>query len=621
MKSIRLSLVVYFLVLLTVALGAVYALVYQLAAAALGERMHSAQELIRKQYEAQCIEVRKGLDKRLVREAQRVAAMARSPLHVEGLYPLGVMTVPFAFQPHLHVWLWASEGAIPRGRDAFPGYSIAERLVRLRSTEVDIEAAEDMDLILPSDSGHAQEYFQVFLGNGKPSKRSKSLGDHVLKLPDMSDAGEPIYDTIELGPDGREVRRVTLKTSLTRSTEGGFPPYFWWGRPLGGGKGPPPPKQAVVAPGGGPGGPPRAFWPRPIFIQYAIDLGPTGARLQQAADERDDRITQLDAENQTQLRALRNQLVWIAIGTFIATLAGGYVLLRLGLAPIGRLSDAVSEVTERDFRLKVDPSRLPVELQPIARRLSQTLEQLGRAFDREKQAAADISHELRTPLAALLTTVEVALRKSRSVQEYREILEECRLSGEQMSHMVQRLLALARLDAGAERARPRVVDAGELALGCADLIRPLARARGLTLTAHVAPPLPVEIDPDKLREVVTNLLHNAVEYNRDGGTIELTVERSGGNLCIDVTDTGIGIDAGARAHIFERFYRADPSRHADTPHAGLGLAIVKGYVDLLGGTIAVESTPNVGTAFHIRLPVPAVGEPSLSAQPLEMASK
>src|SRR5439155_4004041 len=110
---------------------------------------------------------------------------------------------------------------------------------------------------------------------------------------------------------------------------------------------------------------------------------------------------------------------------------------------------------------------------PIAQRLSKTLWQLGQAFDREKQAAADISHELRTPLAALLTTIEVALRKSRSLQEYREILEECLSSGQQMSHMVERLLALARLDAGAERSRARAFDAGELAVQCTELIRPL----------------------------------------------------------------------------------------------------------------------------------------------------
>src|SRR5262249_58240185 len=116
----------------------------------------------------------------------------------------------------------------------------------------------------------------------------------------------------------------------------------------------------------------------------------------------------------------------------------------------------------RDFRLEFDNKRTPHELTPIAERLAETLDQLKRAFAREKQAAADISHELRTPLAALLTTVDVALRKPRSSEVYREALEDCRSSGQTMNQLVERLLALARLDAGVDMLRPQAVDAAEL---------------------------------------------------------------------------------------------------------------------------------------------------------------
>ena len=103
----------------------------------------------------------------------------------------------------------------------------------------------------------------------------------------------------------------------------------------------------------------------------------------------------------------------------------------------------------------MDQRRLPGELKPIARRMTDTLEMLKRAFAREKQATADISHELRTPLAALLTTTEIALRKPRTAEEYREMLRDCRLSAQQMTQAVERLLALARLDAGVDRLRPQ----------------------------------------------------------------------------------------------------------------------------------------------------------------------
>ena len=150
--------------------------------------------------------------------------------------------------------------------------------------------------------------------------------------------------------------------------------------------------------------------------------------------------------------------------------------------------------------------------------------------------------------------------------------------------------------------RPRDVDVANLAEQCATLVRPLAVARGLSLRVDRNGPVVLQTDPDKLREVLTNLLHNAIEYNRPDGRIELGLQRQNGNVLVEVRDTGIGIAAEAREHIFERFYRADPARQADGLHAGLGLAIVKGYVDLMGGRINVESTEGEGTTFRVELP-------------------
>src|SRR5262249_15055863 len=183
-------------------------------------------------------------------------------------------------------------------------------------------------------------------------------------------------------------------------------------------------------------------------------------------------LRQLKDSSQETLAALRHNLLAISMGAFVAALLGGFWLVYLGLKPLQRVSDAVSQVSEKDFRLPLDGSPLPRELRPIVERLEQTLDQLKRAFAREKQACADISHELRTPLAALLTTLDVALRKPRPVEEYREVLEECRSSGQHMYGLVERLLALARLDAGVDNVRPREVEVGALAEQCAALVRP-----------------------------------------------------------------------------------------------------------------------------------------------------
>src|SRR5262249_17268282 len=147
----------------------------------------------------------------------------------------------------------------------------------------------------------------------------------------------------------------------------------------------------------------------------------------------------LTDESAATLSTLRNWLLLIGLTTFAATVAGGVWLVRLGLSPLQRLSLALSRVSVKDFRLPFEEKRLPRELRPIGERLTQTLDLLKRTFAREKQAAADISHELRTPLAALLTTIEVALRKPRSTEEYRELLTDCHTTGLQMNQLIERL--------------------------------------------------------------------------------------------------------------------------------------------------------------------------------------
>jgi signal transduction histidine kinase len=205
-------------------------------------------------------------------------------------------------------------------------------------------------------------------------------------------------------------------------------------------------------------------------------------------------------------------------------------------------------------------------------------------------------------VASLLTTLNVALRKPRSAEQYRQTLEDCQGVGRQMRQLVERLMALARLDAGADKLRTAEVDVGELVDECAALVRPLAGERGLELRVHCPKPVTWTTDPDKLREILVNLLHNAIQYNRPAGAIDVSAQAADGWLDVQVHDTGIGIAPTDLDKIFERFYRADPSRHANEPHAGLGLSIVKGYVSLLGGTIAVESTAGEGSTFRVRLP-------------------
>ena len=144
-------------------------------------------------------------------------------------------------------------------------------------------------------------------------------------------------------------------------------------------------------------------------------------------------------------------MIFIGTGTFIALVLGGWFFVSRGLSPLHTLSDAVSRVSEKDFRLPVVAADLGRELAPIHTRLTQTLTLLQRAFEREKQAVADISHELRTPIASLLATIDVAVRKPRTPEQYRATLEECRAISKQLGELVERIMTLASLDAGNER--------------------------------------------------------------------------------------------------------------------------------------------------------------------------
>jgi signal transduction histidine kinase len=340
-----------------------------------------------------------------------------------------------------------------------------------------------------------------------------------------------------------------------------------------------------------------------IYVQCAWTTNPPHPVIQELMDKRDSRLAALTEQTGNALHDLRVRLVWIGLVTLGVMLAGGWLLVGLGLMPLRRLSVAVSQISSKDFRLAVEPKELPRETLPLVDRLNQSLEQLHRAFEREKQTSADISHELRTPVAALMATLEVALRKPRAAEDYRETLEDCRAIGKQMTYLVERVLTLARLDAGTDHVEPRLCDVSPLVDGCAALGKPLAEAQGLAFRVRLEGPLDVKTDPDKLREVLMNLVHNAIEYNRPAGEVLLSARpRAAGGIVLEVKDTGIGIPSEIQDRIFERFFRADPSRNATGVHAGLGLAIVKEYVDRLGGKLTLASEVGRGSCFRIELP-------------------
>jgi signal transduction histidine kinase len=622
MRSIRLSLILYFLLLLVAALTGVAYFCYQSTQEAFVAKETSTRKLWEKQFEESRARECAEFDAKLLGQVRNLGKKAVWYHH--RIEMLSVCLGAVGSYPHSGAPLSA---ALPVLVSLDPNPKNITRLFQLRAPDLRIQSPHSEDELYVAAVEEGQ-FFQTYLAvrdqpgfppftpkdpasfppkdPGKiPAKdqlvaleASDSLHGLVWKLDQetraKADDGQMVFDDVKLA-SGQTVRRVTMKISVSVSRRG---IVFETPAREHSVKGKVP--GVVPVP---PVGEDRNYrFKPPLYLQYGVETSARDDKIAglRASLERD--LDNMRSDLDHTRAELRTRLLWIGLGTFAALVVGGFVLVWLGLSPLKRLSDAVSRVSEKDFRLPIDQAKLPRELKPIASRLSHTLEQLKHAFDREKQAAADLSHELRTPVAALLTTLEIALRKQRSADEYREVLSDCRESGQQISNLVERLLALARLDAGAEQLRPCEVDVAALADQCAALVRPLAEARGLHVDVHHNGPAFLNADPNKLREVLTNLLHNAIEYNRPNGAVDVRVQRNNGQLDMEVRDTGIGMAPEVRQHIFERFFRADPSRQADGPHAGLGLAIVKGYVDLMGGSIEVNSTVGQGSTFRIRLP-------------------
>jgi heavy metal sensor kinase len=626
MKSIRLSLLVYFLGLLAAALGVASVLAYRTAQRTLVEKKKAAEQLVEAQYKERCDEAKRRLDDKLVQQAHTLARLVelqndmRQFRRLHELRWLGLMSSqvagPNAFAPVLGS-ISQGYGSVfgPDGRPARDGHLAP--VVFWKGVGDTRKSVSTVRLQPNLFDDQVAEFFQIDSTWSASPYRSPSLAERSLPLNPQpaaaagQDPGPEFLDAL-LRPD-TPVRCVLVQATAARIIDirQGLPSYLRPRRPPG-----PRGREGGPSQGGPPARPSEGRWEFEtpvIYVQVAARTAPLEEALRGFADRRDQELRKVEEETDASLSELRRWLLTVGSVTFLAAVLGCVLLVPLGLRPLQRLSDAVSQVSPRDFRLPLEQRRLPAELQPIAARLEEMLGQLKRAFAREKQATADISHELRTPLAALLTTIELALRKPRPAEQYREMLQECQLSAQQMNTAVERLLTLARLDAGVAVLRPQDVDVAQLAEQCASMVRPLAEARGLSLTVHAksaadtrpddeAGIVPARTDPDKLREVLTNLLHNAIQYNRPHGSIDVTVGRTNGRLDLEVRDTGIGIAPEARELIFERFYRADPSRGTDGLHAGLGLAIVKEYVGLMGGSIEVQSTEGQGTTFRVHLP-------------------
>jgi two-component system OmpR family sensor kinase len=281
-------------------------------------------------------------------------------------------------------------------------------------------------------------------------------------------------------------------------------------------------------------------------------------------------------------------------------LAGGWWLVARALRPISCISATAIKISAGDLSQRINVVETESELGQLAAVLNSTFARLEAAFAQQQQFTSDAAHELRTPVSVMLTQAQAALNRERTAHEYRETVEACQRAAQRMRRLIESLLALARLDAGQEPMKRLDFDLSKTARDCVELIRPLAEERGVKILCDL-PPLEYVGDAERLAQVITNLLTNAIQYNRPDGEVRVKLESQNGMAILTVSDTGQGIATEDLSRVFERFYRADKSR--STGGNGLGLAIAKAVVETHGGAIEVSSAQNAGTIFAVRLPV------------------
>jgi heavy metal sensor kinase len=284
------------------------------------------------------------------------------------------------------------------------------------------------------------------------------------------------------------------------------------------------------------------------------------------------------------------------------TCIGSYLLVSRALAPTKTISATAQRIAADNLHERIDLERVPSELRSMAATLNESFERIEAAFSAQVAFTADASHELRTPLAVIVAHLELAASKVDQPEDVAERIRICQESTKRIEAIVKGLLKLARADSLSEPLRTEKVALSDLVSQQVQAMRPLADARGVTMEFDPGN-VTVSGDPEQLREVISNLMDNAIRYNRPDGTIRVSVACEGGEAVLRVADTGIGLTTEQLPHVFDRFYRADASRARQDDSTGLGLAITQCIVQQNGGSIAVHSPKEGGCEFVVRLPL------------------
>ncbi|KAB0486745.1 two-component system, OmpR family, heavy metal sensor histidine kinase CusS [Pseudomonas reinekei] len=294
-------------------------------------------------------------------------------------------------------------------------------------------------------------------------------------------------------------------------------------------------------------------------------------------------------------------LIWLTVGlSALATALLGAWAARSGLRPLRRMSAVASGVSAQSLNARLPEDDMPPELAEMAHNFNAMLGRLDDSFQRLSAFSADIAHELRTPLSNLLTHTQVTLTRPRPIEDYREALHSNLEELQWMAQLVNDMLYLAKADHGLLMPKRESLDLAEEADVLLEFFAPLAEDAQMTLSREGS--ARINGDRSMLRRALSNLLDNALRFTPVQGDVRVKIVDQPKDLSLTVENSGAGVCAELLPRLFDRFYRADPSRHeGSSEHAGLGLAITQSIVRAHGGQIHCESADG-WTRFVIELP-------------------
>lgn len=281
---------------------------------------------------------------------------------------------------------------------------------------------------------------------------------------------------------------------------------------------------------------------------------------------------------------------------------GGYFLARKALSPIDRMARRALEINAEHLSARLDVENPADELGRLATAFNETLARIEQSFDQLRRFTSDASHELRTPLTAIRAVGEVGLREKAAPEHYREVIGSMLEEAGRLTGLVESLLAISRADSGQIRLALAEITVLPFVHEISALLEVLAEEKAQRIVIGGDETARVRGDRGILRQVLINLLDNAVKYSPAGGTVSVRVRAAGRAVTVEVEDTGPGIAPEHRTRVFDRFYRIDEARSREAGGAGLGLAIAKWGAEAHGGRIGLECPAAGGCIFRLTLP-------------------